>query len=72
MRARRRRGPDTNGSRFYITETEQPQLDAGYTNFGACTPLDVVPKLTAVPTDGNDKPLTPLHIKTVKITRCAP
>jgi peptidyl-prolyl cis-trans isomerase A (cyclophilin A) len=65
-------GPDTNGSQFYITETEQSQLDAGYTNFGACTPLDVVPKLTAVPTDANDKPLTPLHLKTVKITRCAP
>lgn len=65
-------GADTNGSQFYITETKQSQLDAGYTNFGACTPLDVVPKLTAVPTDSNDKPLTPLHMKTIKITRCAP
>ena len=65
-------GPDTNGSQFYITETKQSQLDAGYTNFGACLPLDVVPKLTAVPRDANDKPLTPLHLKTVTITRCAP
>ena len=65
-------GADTNGSQFYITETEQPQLDKGYTNFGACTPLDVVPKLTAVPRDANDKPLTPLHMKTIIITRCAP
>ena len=65
-------GADTNGSQFYITETEQTQLDKGFTNFGACTPLDVVPKLTAVPTDGNDKPLTPLHMKTIEITRCAP
>ena len=65
-------GPDTNGSQFYITETEQSQLDSGYTNFGACTPLTVVPMLTAVPRDANDKPLTPLHMKTITITRCAP
>jgi peptidyl-prolyl cis-trans isomerase A (cyclophilin A) len=65
-------GADTNGSQFYITETEQSQLDAGYTNFGACTPLTVVPKLTAVPRDANDKPLKPLHMKTITITRCAP
>jgi peptidyl-prolyl cis-trans isomerase A (cyclophilin A) len=65
-------GPDTNGSQFYITETDQAQLDAGYTILGACLPLDVVPKLTAVPRDANDKPLTPLAMKTITITRCAP
>jgi len=65
-------GPDTNGSQFYITETEQGLLDSGYTIFGTCTPLTVVPKLTAVPRNANDKPLTPLHMKTVTITRCAP
>ena len=65
-------GANTNGSQFYITETEQSSLDAGYTIFGSCTPLDVVPKLTAVPTNAQDKPLVPLHIKKVTITRCAP
>ena len=65
-------GPDTNGSQFFITETEQTGLDSGYTIFGACTPLDVVPKLTGVPRNSKDKPLTPLHMKTVTITRCAP
>jgi peptidyl-prolyl cis-trans isomerase A (cyclophilin A) len=65
-------GADTNGSQFFITETEQGQLDASYTIFGACTPLDVVPLLTAVPRDAKDKPLVPLHMKTVTITRCAP
>jgi peptidyl-prolyl cis-trans isomerase A (cyclophilin A) len=65
-------GADTNGSQFFITETEQGGLDANYTIFGACTPLDVVPLLTAVPRDAKDKPLVPLHMKTVTITRCAP
>lgn len=63
---------DTNGSQFFITETAQLGLDTGYTIFGTCTPLDVVPKLTGVPRNSKDKPLTPLHMKTVTITRCAP
>jgi peptidyl-prolyl cis-trans isomerase A (cyclophilin A) len=66
--------PNTNGSQFYITETEQTTLDADYTIFGFCKELDVVTKLTHVPTSGapDDAPLTPLHMKTVEVTRCAP
>jgi peptidyl-prolyl cis-trans isomerase A (cyclophilin A) len=65
-------GPNSNGSQFYVTETEQTQLDKAYTIFGFCTPVSVVVKLTGVPTNAQDKPLTPLHMKTVTITRCAP
>lgn len=67
-------GANTDGSQFYITEKAQPQLDMDYTIFGFCKEVDVVTKLTHVPTTGgpNDTPLTPLHMKTVTITRCAP
>jgi peptidyl-prolyl cis-trans isomerase A (cyclophilin A) len=65
-------GPNTNGSQFYVTETGQPELDGSYTIFGLCTPVSVVASLTHVPTDANNKPLTPLPMKTVTITRCAP
>ena len=65
-------GPNTNGSQCYICETPQPGLDSGYTIFGECEPVDVVKAITAVPTDANDKPITPVHIKSVKVTRCAP
>lgn len=65
-------GPDTNGSQFFITETDQRGLDGGYTIFGSCTPRDVVPKLSAVPRDADDKPRLPLRLKTVAITRCGP
>lgn len=65
-------GPDTNGSQFYVTEVKTDWLDGGYTIIGACTPVDVVTALVSVPTDANDKPTTPLHMKTVTITRCAP
>ncbi len=68
--------PDTNGSQYFVCETPQPMLDGGYTIFGLCKPVSVISKLTHVPTDGdppmgNDRPLTPLHMKTVTITRCA-
>ncbi len=67
-------GANTDGSQFYITETAQSQLDQDFTIFGFCTEVDVVTKLTHVPTTGapNDTPLTPLHMKSVTITRCAP
>ena len=69
-------GPDTNGSQFYIVEVAQSQLDGGYTVFGMCSPVSVVTALTHVPTSKaaatKDKPLTDQHIKSVKITRCAP
>ncbi len=65
-------GANTNGSQFYIAEIDLPTLDANYTIFGLCDPLDVVVALTHVATDDNDRPLTPLHMKTVTITRCAP
>jgi peptidyl-prolyl cis-trans isomerase A (cyclophilin A) len=65
-------GADTNGSQFYVAEVDLPNLDGGYTIFGECTPVSVVTALTHVPTDANDKPTTPLHLKSVTITRCAP
>ncbi|MFT3768731.1 MAG: peptidylprolyl isomerase [Minicystis sp.] len=65
-------GANTNGSQFYVAEVDLPSLDGGYTIFGECTPVSVVTALTNVPRDKNDKPLTPQHMKTVTITRCAP
>jgi peptidyl-prolyl cis-trans isomerase A (cyclophilin A) len=65
-------GPNTNGSQFYICETPQPQLDSGYTIFGECAPVSVVTAITSVPTDAKDKPLTPIKLNKVTITRCAP
>ncbi len=65
--------PNSNGSQFYIVaEVAQPGLDGDYTIFGRCEPVDVVKAMTEVATDGNDKPLEPLHMLSVKITRCAP
>jgi peptidyl-prolyl cis-trans isomerase A (cyclophilin A) len=64
--------PNSNGSQYYVAETAQPMLDGHYTIFGLCTPVSVVTMLTGVPRDANDRPLTPLHMKTITITRAAP
>lgn len=63
---------NSNGSQFYICETPQPSLDTGYTIFGQCEPVSVVSAITGVETNANDKPLTPVYLKKVTITRCAP
>jgi len=65
-------GPNTNGSQFYICDGPQSFLDPSYTIFGQCEPTSVVSDITHVETNSSDKPLTPVHIKTVTITRCAP
>ena len=60
-------GPDTNGSQFFITEVPYPSLNGGYTIFGQCDNVDVVQKITRVPPRANDKPITPVIIKHIRI-----
>lgn len=62
-------GRDTNGSQFYITVGRRPQLDGGYVVFGYCDNVQVIEQIVAVPRDVNDKPLQPVLIRKVTITR---
>jgi cyclophilin family peptidyl-prolyl cis-trans isomerase len=50
-------GPNTNGSQFFIMQTDYP-LPPKYTKFGRVIEgIEVVDKITEVPTDEDDTPL---------------
>jgi peptidyl-prolyl cis-trans isomerase B (cyclophilin B) len=60
--------PNSASSQFFITNTDSVFLDGKYAAFGTVTSgMDVVDKVSAVKTDANDKPETPVTIKSIKI-----
>jgi cyclophilin family peptidyl-prolyl cis-trans isomerase len=60
-------GANTNGSQFFIMHQDY-QLPHDYTIFGhVVSGMDVVDKIAAVKTDANDKPLSPITMKSVTV-----
>lgn len=59
------RGPNTNGSQFFITTALTPWLNMRHTIFGEITAgYDIIQKMEASPTLPGDRPVEP--IKTIK------
>jgi peptidyl-prolyl cis-trans isomerase B (cyclophilin B) len=63
------RGPDTNGSQFFIVTVNQaPWLDGRHTVFGRVTDgMDAVDAIEAVQTGDQDKPLEPPVIESIEL-----
>jgi len=57
------RGPNTNGSQFFITTVATPWLNMKHTIFGAVTAgYEIVQKIEAAKTDARDKPVETVRI----------
>jgi cyclophilin family peptidyl-prolyl cis-trans isomerase len=60
-------GPNTNGSQFFIMHVDYP-LPPSYSKFGRVIEgQDVVNAIANVPTNPNDKPITPVVMESVTI-----
>jgi len=64
------RGPNTNGSQFFITVKPTPWLNGGYTIFGKVVKgQKVVDTIDNVPTGAGDKPIKKVIIKKAYLTK---
>ena len=62
------RGPNTNGSQFFITTVPTPWLDRGHTIFGEVVEgHDIIQQIGNTRTGFNDKPVENITIKKVTI-----
>jgi len=60
--------PDSAGSQFFIMHKDAPHLDGQYAAFGKVTKgIEAVDKIATCDVNFNDKPLTDVVIKTIKI-----
>ena len=60
--------PESAGSQFFIMVAPAPHLDGQYAAFGQVTDgVEEAIRISEVPTDWNDKPRTPVVIKSIRV-----
>ena len=58
--------PNSAGSQFFIMHKDAPHLDGQYAAFGkVVADMAVVDRIASVRTDWNDKPASPVRMKSV-------
>lgn len=67
--ARLNNNPDSAGSQFFIMHAAAPHLDGSYAAFGRVIEgIEVVDEIASVKTGANDRPVTPVVIKSITIS----
>ncbi|MDP2304791.1 MAG: peptidylprolyl isomerase [Pseudomonadota bacterium] len=62
------RGPDTNGSQFFITDAPTPHLNGMHTVFGDCGNPEVIKRIANAPHGEQDRPAPPIVLERVVIS----
>ncbi len=62
------RGPNANGSQFFVTDGPAHHLDGRYTVLGQCTGLEVISRIAEQPRGERDRPVRPVVLTRVEIT----
>ncbi len=61
------RGPNTNGSQFFVTDGPAHHLDGRYTRLGICGNLPVIAAIARVPRGEANRPVQPPVLRAVEI-----
>jgi peptidyl-prolyl cis-trans isomerase A (cyclophilin A) len=64
------RGPNTNGSQFFVCQVPCPHLDGRHAVFGRVVEgLEVIDRIAAVPSGPMDRPVEPVVLERVEVLR---